>query len=126
MTDFFVSAHMWWQYVVLLAVIVSLFFAFRSAMMDSTAEAVYRVTAVTVDIQVALGIIIWLANSGWSLGFVQGWLHPILGLAALGVLHAFVGRARKGHPEVANRTVRIGLIIAIVLVVAAIGIAEMA
>ncbi len=126
MTDFFVSAHMWWQYVVLLAVILSLFFAFRSAMMDSTAETVYRVTAVTVDIQVALGVVIWLANSGWSLGFVQGWLHPILGLAALGVLHAFVGRARKGHPEVANRTVRIGLIIAIVLVVAAIGIAEMA
>lgn len=126
MTDFFVSAHMWWQYVVLLAVVVSLFFAFRSAMMDSTAETVYRVTAVTVDIQVALGIVIWLANSGWSLDFMQGWLHPILGLAALGVLHAFVGRARKGHPEVANRTVRTGLIIAIVLVVAAIGIAEMA
>ena len=57
---------------------------------------------------------------------MQGWLHPILGLAALGVLHAFVGRARKGHPEVANRTVRTGLAIAIVLVVATIGIAEMA
>lgn len=126
MTEFFVSAHMWWQYVVLLAVIVSLFFAFRSAMMDSTAEIVYRVTAVTVDVQVALGLVIWLANSGWSLGFMQGWLHPILGLAALGVLHAFIGRARKGHPEVANRTVRTGLIIAIVLVVAVIGIAEMA
>jgi len=126
MTEFFVNAHMWWQYVVLLAVVVSLFFAFRSAMMNSTAETVYRVTAVTVDIQVALGLVIWLANSGWSLNFMQGWLHPILGLAALGVLHAFVGRARKGHPEVANRTVRTGLIIAIVLVVAAIGIAEMA
>lgn len=126
MTEFFVNAHIWWQYVVLLAVVVSLFFAFRSAMMDSTAETVYRVTAVTVDIQVALGLVIWLANSGWSLDFMQGWLHPILGLAALGVLHAFIGRARKGHPEVANRTVRTGLIIAIVLVVAAIGIAEMA
>lgn len=126
MTDFFINAHMWWQYVVLLAVVVSLFFAFRKAMMDSTAETVYRVTAVTVDIQVALGLVIWLADSGWSLNFMQGWLHPIFGLAAVGVLHAFVGRARKGHPEVANRTVRTGLIIAIVLVVAAIGIAEMA
>lgn len=126
MTEFFVSAHMWWQYVVLLAVVTSLVFAFRSAMMDSTAETVYRITAVTVDIQVALGIVIWLAIEGWALGFMQAWLHPILGLAALGVLHAFVGRARKGHPEVANRTVRIGLIIAIVLVVATIGIAEMA
>lgn len=126
MTEFFVNVHMWWQYVVLLAVVVSLVFAFRTAMMDSTAETVYRVTAVTVDVQVALGLIIWFANSGWSLNFMQGWLHPILGLAALGVLHAFVGRARKGHPEVANRTVRTGLIIAIVLVVATIGIAEMA
>lgn len=126
MTEFFLNAHIWWQYVVLLAVIVSLVFAFRSAMMDSTAETVYRVTTVIVDIQVALGIVIWLANSGWNLGFMQGWLHPILALAALGVLHAFVGRARKGHPEVANSTVRTGLIIAIVLVVAVIAIGEMA
>lgn len=126
MTEFFVNAHMWWQYVVLLAVVVSLVFAFRSAMMDSTAETVYRVTAVAVDIQVALGIVVWLSTSAWNLSFMQAWIHPIVGLAALGVLHAFIGRARKGHPEVANRTVRTGLIIAIVLVVAAIGIAEMA
>ncbi len=126
MTEFFVSAHAWWQYVVLLAVVVSLFFAFRSSMMSSSAETVYRVTAVVVDIQVALGIVIWLANAGWAQGLLQGWVHPILGLAALGVLHAFIGRARKGHPEVANRTVRTGLVIAIILVVAAIGVAEMA
>lgn len=124
--DFFINAHAWWQYVALLAVIVSLVFAFRGGMMDSTSEMVYRITAIVVDIQVALGLVVWLSNSGWSLGFAQGWLHPIVGLAALGVLHAFIGRARKGHPEVANRTVRTGLLITIVLVVAAIGIAEMA
>lgn len=126
MTELFLDVHAWWQYVVLLAVVVSLVFAFRGSMMDSTAEKVYRVTAVTVDVQVALGIVVWLADSGWRLGFMQGWLHPLLGLAALGVLHAFIGRARKGPGEVANRTVRTGLLIAIVLVVAAIGIAEMA
>ncbi len=124
--DFFITAHAWWQYATLLAVIVSLVFAFRGSMMDSTAETIYRVTAIVVDIQVALGLVIWLSNSGWNMGFAQGWLHPIVGLAALGVLHAFIGRARKGHPEVANRTVRTGLLITIVLVVAAIGIAEMA
>lgn len=126
MTEFFVAAHDWWQYAVLVAVVVSLILAFRGSAMDATSETVYRVTAVVVDIQVALGIVIWLADSGWAQGLMQGWLHPILGLAALGVLHAFIGRARKGPPEVANRTVRTGLIIAIVLVVAAIGIAEMA
>jgi heme A synthase len=126
MIDFFLTAHVWWQYVVLLAVVVSLVFAFRSPMMDPTAESFYRLTAVAVDIQVALGIVVWASNSGWSLGFVQGWLHPILGLAALGVLHAFIGRARREHPEVANRTVRTGLLIVIALVVATIGIGEMA
>lgn len=126
MADFFLTAHAWWQYVTLLAVIVALVYAFRSSMMDATSERVYRLTAVAVDIQVALGIVLWLANSGWSLSFVQAWIHPLVGLAALGVLHASLGRARKGHPEVANRTVRTGLIIAIVLVVAAIGIGEMA
>lgn len=124
--DFFITAHAWWQYAALLAVVVSLVFAFRGAMMDATAEMVYRITAIVVDIQVALGLIVWLSNSGWNMGFAQGWLHPILGLAAVGVLHAFIGRARKGHPEVANRTVRTGLLIVVVLVVAAIGVAEMA
>ena len=126
MIDFFLTAHAWWQYVVLLAIVVSLVYAFRSSMMDSTSETVYRVTAVLVDIQVALGIIVWAAESGWSLGFLQGWLHPILGLAAAGALHGSVSAARKAHPEVANRNIRRGLVVVVVLVVAAIGIAEMA
>jgi uncharacterized membrane protein len=125
MEDFFHTAHQYWQYVALLAVVVSLIFSFQPRMTE-TAERTYRLTAVAVDIQVALGIVLWLAASGWSLGFLQGWLHPIIGLAALGVLHAFVGRARKAHPEVAQRTFRTGIIIALVLVVAAIGIGDMA
>lgn len=126
MSDFFFNAHSWWQYVVLVAVVVSLVFAFRSPVMSATAERVYRITAVAVDIQVALGLVVWIVNSGWALGLTQGWLHPILGLAALGALHVFIARARRDPPETANRTVRTGLVIATVLVVAAIGIAEMA
>jgi uncharacterized membrane protein len=124
MTDFLDTAHQYWQYVTLLAVVVALVLSFQPRMTE-TIERVYRLTAVAVDIQVALGIALWLAASGWELGFMQGWLHPIIGLAALGVLHAFVGRARKSHPEVAQRTFRTGIIIALVLVVGAIGIAEM-
>lgn len=124
MTEFFLNAHIWWQYVVLVAVIVALVYAFRGPMMNQTAETVYRVTAGIIGIQVLLGIVIWITESGWSQGFMQGWLHPIIGIAAVGVLNAFIGRARKGHPEVANRTVRTGLVIAIVLVVGAIGIGE--
>lgn len=126
MSEFLLNAHAWWQYVVLAAVIVSLVFAFRGSMMDKTAETVYRVTAAIVGIQVLLGLGVWISESGWNLGILQGWVHPIVGIAAVGVLNASIGRARKGHPEVANRTVRTGLIITVVLVVAAIGIGEAA
>lgn len=126
MTDFVINAHAGWQYVALLAVVISLVYAFRGPEMTSTAESTYRLTAIAVDIQVALGIIAWIAVSGWDLGFLQGWIHPIAGIAALGVLHAFVGRARKADRSEANRMVRTGMIIAVALVLVAIGIGEMA
>lgn len=124
MTDFLINAHSGWQYVALVALLVSLFFAFRRAEMTSTAESTYRITAIVVDIQVALGIAVWVATSAWSGEFAQAWVHPLAGLAALGVLHAFIGRARKGEPAAANRTIRNGLVFALALVVVAIGIAE--
>lgn len=125
MTDFLINAHSGWQYVVLVALLVSLFFAFRQAEMTSAAEGTYRITAVLVDIQVALGIGVWILTSAWSSGgLAQAWVHPIAGLAAVGVLHAFIGRARKGEREAANGIVRNGLVLALTLVVVAIGIAE--
>lgn len=125
MSEFFFDAHSIWQYVAIASVVISLIFSFQGTM-TQTAERSYRLTAVTVDIQVALGLILWLADSGWSLGLMQGWLHPITGIAAAGVLHVFVGRARVAGAEAGNRVVRVGIIVAVVLVVAAIGIAEMA
>ncbi len=126
MTDFFVNAHSGWQYVVLVALIVALYFAFARPTLNATSSRVYSLSAVAVDIQVTLGLIVWILKSGWSLGVVQGWIHPIIGLAALGVIHVFLGRARKGHPEVAGKTVKLGFAIALALVVVAIGIAESA
>lgn len=124
MTEFLINAHSGWQYVALAALLISLLLAFRTKEMTSTAETTYRVTAIVIDIQVALGIAVWIASSAWSQEFLQAWVHPIAGLAALGVLHAFIGRARKADRDIANTIVRNGLIIALALVVAAIGIAE--
>ncbi|HEU4321429.1 MAG TPA: hypothetical protein VFS66_15270 [Acidimicrobiia bacterium] len=125
MTEFFFDAHQIWQYVALAAVILSIGFSFQKEM-TSTSEKVYRISAVAIDIQVALGIVLWLFDSGWSLGFVQGWVHPIFGLAAVGAVHAVVTMARRLDPVEANKRVRWGFIAVLVLVVAAIGVAEMA
>lgn len=124
MTDFLINAHSGWQYVALVALLISLFLAIRTKEMTPTAETTFRVTAVVIDIQVLLGVAVWIATSAWSQEFLQAWVHPIAGLAALGVLHASIGRARKSDRETANTTIRSGLIIALTLVVVAIGIAE--
>lgn len=124
MTDFFFEAHSIWMYLTVAAVLVAIGFSFQKEM-TPTSERVYRLTTVVVDIQVALGIVLWLFDSGWSLGLMQGWIHPIVGLAALGVLHVFVGKAREADPADANKVVRIGIWLATILVVGAIGIAEM-
>ncbi len=123
MYEFVLNAHAGWQYVALAAVLISLGLSFTSAMTPSKLR-VYRLTAVAVDIQIALGLVLWFDASGWSLGLAQGWLHPLAGLAAAGVLHMYVARAKGASSEEGNRIVRTGLIIATVLVVAAIGIAE--
>lgn len=125
MTEFFFDAHSIWQYAVLVVVIASLIFSFQSVM-TPTAERFYRLTGVIVGIQVLLGLILWFLSSGWSLGFIQGWLHPLIGIAAVGVINAFTARARQAGPETGNRVFRTGIVVAVVLVVAAIGIGEMA
>jgi uncharacterized membrane protein len=125
MTDFFFNAHSGWQYVTLIAVGASLGFSFRKTMTPMS-ERVYRISAVIIDIQVALGIVLWLFDEGWSLGFLQGWLHPIFGLAAVGAVHAVVSKARELDPVEANTRVRYGFLAVLVLVVAAIAVAEMA
>lgn len=125
MIEFFFNAHAIWQYVALAAVLVSIGFSFQREM-TSTSEKVYRLSAVAIDIQVALGIVLWLFDSGWSLGFAQGWLHPIFGLGAVGAVHAVVSVAKTLDPVEANKRARWGFITVLVLVVAAIGIAEMA
>jgi hypothetical protein len=121
-THFLIDAHLVWGYVTLFALLVALVLTF-TALMSPRAEMTYRLTAIIVDLQVTLGVIVWLTDSGWSLGLVQGWVHPIVGLATLGVLHAFVARGRKADPEVAQRTVRLGIGLALTLTLVAIVIA---
>jgi hypothetical protein len=125
MSEFFLNAHSIWQYVALAAVVIALVFSFQKEMTPA-ATIVYRVGSLAVGIQVLLGVVLWFMESGWSLGFGQGWLHPIVGIAAAGFVDVFRGRGVRTGGAEGQRIVRTGFIIVVVLVVAAIGIAEMA
>lgn len=126
MQDFLLNAHSGWQYVTLVAVIVAIFVATRSGEHWERSSPAYSIAAVAVDIQVTLGIILWIADSGWSESFLQAWVHPVAGLAALAVVHIYLGRARRAGDETSHGTVRTGLLIALALVIVAVALGELA
>ena len=123
-----VSIHPWTGYVVsvvLLAVVVFGLIRMRGAREFSAGP--YVGAAVAMDLQVTLGIVIWIFEQGWSLGPVLGIVHPLLGILALGAAHGGVGAARQ-RPDAsgAHRTATFGLLGALILVLASIGIVSAA
>lgn len=81
----------------------------------------FSIALAVVDLQVLVGIVIWLEGEGWGMGAVQGVLHPLLALSALGVGHAALVRARRTTEAVAAyRLVAIGFAVATALVVLAV------
>jgi hypothetical protein len=75
---------------------------------------------IVVDVQVLLGIIIWLFDSGWDQGFFFAVLHPLMMLAALGIAHMGLVRARKMNEPRSNLIVAWSFLGSLVLVIGAI------
>jgi len=120
------TIHEWLGYLVSVIVLASALTAFRKA--KDAAEfqpGPYALAMVLLDIQVTLGLIQYAVMSGWDARPEIAYLHPILALLALGVGHALLGRARKTQMAVeAHRTAGRGLVLALVLVLLAIGVAS--
>ena len=47
------------------------------------------------DLQVLLGILVWVANKGWNLGVFLAYLHPLGMIAAAVVAHIAAARLKK-------------------------------
>ena len=112
------EAHRGLGYLVAVIVLVAAVIAFRRAK-DSReyAKGPYAGAMIAIDIQVLLGLVLYGMAGYWEAAPLIAYVHPLLGLAALGVGHAMVGRAGKQQQVVeAHRTAGRGLIIAWVLV----------
>ncbi|MFN3929635.1 MAG: hypothetical protein ACK4OK_08400 [Thermoflexus sp.] len=84
--------HSTWRWIVLLGAIVALYGlirAYREGQLPPGLERAVRFYPVLLDVQVALGILLWLAQrlSGGPLTSVQV-IHPVWGLLAAGAAHA--------------------------------------
>ncbi|MFO7548147.1 MAG: hypothetical protein R6X29_04650 [Acidimicrobiia bacterium] len=122
--EILVQIHSWLRWVVLVGLIGSIVLAFvrhgSSTAWTDGADRPYSLAAVAVDIQIALGIVVWLGTQAWSGNAFFGFVHPVAMLAAVGVIHAGLGRARKATTGRPHLVVAISYLAGLILVLAGI------
>ena len=95
--EWLVTIHSVWRYVVLVvalgAIILSLLAYLGTREWDNLAERFSFFFPITMDIQVVVGILVWLlANYDQNDAF-RRWIHPVAMLVAVGLAH--MGRVRS-------------------------------
>lgn len=98
-----VTIHSIWRWVALLVALATVIIGVQGLVSrnrwSSLAAMLSRVFPVAIDIQVLLGIILWIGEQRWSDGFFFKILHPLLGLAALAVAHIVAARIRRATTD---------------------------
>ncbi|MFO7961679.1 MAG: hypothetical protein R6U94_12095 [Nitriliruptoraceae bacterium] len=126
MTALLADVHPWLGYLVSVVVLGAAFLAFRKA--KDAAEfrpGPYALAMVLLDIHVTLGIVLYALGQYWNARPEIAYVHPVLAVAALGVGHALLSRAKGTQMAVdAHRTAGRGLVFALLLVFASIGVAS--
>lgn len=116
-----VDIHSWLRWLVLAAVgaaAVAGFVGFSTK--KDWNDRGYSIAAIIVDVQVTIGLILWLFNEGWDQGFFIAVIHPVLMLAAVAVVHIVIKRARAQGGSQAHLTAAIGMTVSLVLIIAAV------
>lgn len=124
--DLVLTVHTYLGYLVSLVLIVVTTKAFgRAKDAREFVATPFSLGLVLLDVQVLLGIVLYALDGYWDAAPLIAYVHPLLALAALGVGHASLGRARRVRMAVdAHRAVGRGLLTAFILVLAAIGVAS--
>ena len=80
--DIIIDIHSWVRWLVILALVGGAGIGFfRNSRGEPWQEGFFSLAVIVVDVQVLLGIIIWVFNSGWEAGFFFAVLHPLMMLA---------------------------------------------
>ncbi len=121
MSDLLVSIHSALRWVVLGVLLLGGAYALLQAPRPVPfRRAPFTLMVAVVDLQVALGIGLYLLNDGWRQGFFIARIHPAVMLAAAVVLHLGAVRARRRDGREAWRVIGITFLLALVLVILAI------
>lgn len=120
--DILLTIHSVLRWVVLAALLAGGAYALlRAPTGRSFQDAPFVATAVIIDIQVLIGIVLYLAGAGWEDNPFMAIVHPAVMIAMLGVVHvAIVGARRQETPQRAHRRVGAAFLFALLLVALAI------
>ena len=120
--DLILDIHSWFRWVVLVALLavgmIGLVRSMRGEGWIEGSDRPFTLATVMFDLQLALGIVLWVGNSGWDQSFFIKVIHPVGMLLAAGIAHMAVVRARKGAASSAYRVAGLGLLVALVVVAA--------
>ncbi len=113
-----VTIHSWVRWLVLLALLAGAVTGiYRYRIRAGFEPSLFQIAAMTVDIQVAIGIVIWIVDDGWSETFFFKVLHPAFMLAALAVAHIGLAVGKRRNDVRSNVLAGGSSLLALVLVV---------
>ena len=123
--DVLIGLHSLWRWVVLIVVLVAIIRALvgwlRGGDWTSGDRTLALVTTIAVDIQLVLGLLVYIVAKGWNLGAFLAYVHPLIMIVAIAIIHIASARTRRVESAVAkHRTLALGLIAAMILITAAI------
>jgi hypothetical protein len=91
-----VTVHSWVRWLVLLALVGGAVVGLHRYRSKEKWEAgIYQIGVMTVDLQIAIGIVIWIERKGWNYTFFFSVLHPIFMLVALTIAHLGLVLAKR-------------------------------
>jgi heme A synthase len=122
MGDVLKEFHQYLGYVVFVVVLVATVLAFRVGSPEVPVSGLTKLTMILLDVHVTIGIVFYVLGQWWGSTLLVAVVHPLLALAALAAGHIGIGRARR---ERNPRLAATGLVTALLLVTAAIGVVSM-
>lgn len=119
--DTLITVHSWVRWLVLAALVAGVVVGVLRYRKQATwQESIYQLGVMTVDIQVAIGIVVWIERKGWNSTFFFKVLHPAFMLLALAIAHLGLALAKRRNDTRSYVLVGGSYLMSLLLIVAAI------
>jgi len=116
-----VEVHSGVRWLVLLALLAGAVVGIYRARTGAAWESgLFQIGVIALDVQVLIGIVIWIVDDAWSETFFYKIIHPGVMLVALAVAHVGLVLAKRRDDDRSNMLTGGSFILALVMITAAI------